>query len=312
MKKVIIFFSFIALFFCGVFLSSCSSEEDAPKVNLPSELSKITVKDANLKDEPKLIIDPTINLLQNVYSVIHNGEGGLIEQTDRLEVKTDTYQSINNSEYKILTSAWGDKKSLNILTMQSNSMPDGLYGQLLGKKVGTIFISFTGSQNANSGQMANYIMVNKIVGKQKGYNTAEGEEVNVDKSKPSASLAANGAFELILPEQYKRENYTPKKLDSYYLIKGNGAKIQSNDTVSVKYTGWLTNGTQFDAKIDSPFVASLKGSVIKGWTEGLKDKTIGSRVMLVVPPSLGYGNVAIGQIPPNSTLIFCIDILGVN
>ncbi|MDR3116806.1 MAG: FKBP-type peptidyl-prolyl cis-trans isomerase [Bifidobacteriaceae bacterium] len=308
MKKVVTIFSFVAVFF----LASCSSEENIPKVNSLDELAKIRVIDTSLDGEPKLTIDPTISLFQNVYSVIHEGQGEIINSTDRLEVRTDTYQSTDNSQYEILTSAWGKENSLNVLTMQPNSMPEGLYSQLLGKKIGTIFISFTGSQGATSGQMVNYIMVNKIVGKQKGYNTAEGEAVNIDKSKPSASLAANGAFELTLPEEYKQPGFSPQNLESYYLIKGNGAKVKADDTISVKYTGWLTNGAQFDAKIDSPFVASLKGSVIKGWTEGLKDKTIGSRIMLVIPPNLGYGNTAIGQIPANSTLIFCIDILGIN
>ncbi|MCI6773963.1 MAG: FKBP-type peptidyl-prolyl cis-trans isomerase, partial [Bifidobacterium pseudolongum] len=57
------------------------------------------------------------------------------------------------------------------------------------------------------------------------------------------------------------------------------------------------------------FTATLNGGVIQGWTEGLRGKKVGSQVLLVVPPDLGYGDKEQGEIPANSTLVFVVDIL---
>ncbi|MDR3128150.1 MAG: FKBP-type peptidyl-prolyl cis-trans isomerase [Bifidobacteriaceae bacterium] len=308
--KVIKVFIFGFFIFSSLLISSCASDDNAIKFNSPEELAKIKIVDNIATAEPKLIIDSTIDLLPDVYSVIHDGKGNIINDSDRLQVQTDTYQSDDNQQYKISNSSWQGKDAANVLVMSQTqgAMPDGLYNQLIGKKVGTIFIVGTGSQNSQNGLTTNYIMVNKVVGKAKGYTTADGQVMSVDNKKPSATLTSNNQFTLNLPANYKAS----AQLQSYYLIKGTGPKVKSTDTITVKYTGWLSNGTQFDSKTDSSFVASLNGSVIQGWTNGLKDKTVGSRVMLVIPPKLGYGQTAIGQIPANSSLIFCIDILGIN
>ena len=95
------------------------------------------------------------------------------------------------------------------------------------------------------------------------------------------------------------------------LIEGDGEKLDSNSYAVVKYTGWLLDGKQFDSSWDrnSTFDVNMQGGVIEGWLEGLKGQKVGSEVLLVVPPSLGYGDQAQGEIPANSTLVFVVDIL---
>jgi peptidylprolyl isomerase len=109
----------------------------------------------------------------------------------------------------------------------------------------------------------------------------------------------------------------PKKLQVIPLIQGKGTAIKEGDSVTVDYFGtvWGKGDQPFDQSYDSaPATFTLaKGSLIDGWVQGLKGVKAGSRVMLVVPPSLGYGAQGSGdQIPGNSTLVFVVDVLGVN
>lgn len=96
---------------------------------------------------------------------------------------------------------------------------------------------------------------------------------------------------------------------------GSGAEAQAGNTVSVHYTGWLTDGTKFDSSLDrgQPFSFSLgSGGVIAGWDEGVAGMKIGGKRILVIPADLGYGaSGAGGVIPPNATLIFEVELLDV-
>ena len=83
------------------------------------------------------------------------------------------------------------------------------------------------------------------------------------------------------------------------LIKGEGKEVQESDTVRAHYTGWLLDGTQFDSSWDrgEPSDFSLDG-VIDGWQQGLTGQTVGSQVLLIVPPDLGYGDAGSGDTIP--------------
>ena len=99
------------------------------------------------------------------------------------------------------------------------------------------------------------------------------------------------------------------------LAVGSGAEAVPGKPVTVHYTGWLTNGTKFDSSKDrrDPFVFTLgKGQVIKGWDEGVQGMKVGGKRKLTIPPGLGYGaRGAGGAIPPNATLIFDVELLGI-
>ena len=96
---------------------------------------------------------------------------------------------------------------------------------------------------------------------------------------------------------------------------GIGAIAETGRSVSVHYTGWLTNGTKFDSSKDhgQPFTFHLGGGeVIKGWDQGVAGMKVGGVRKLTIPPNLGYGaRGAGGVIPPNATLVFEVELLGV-
>jgi len=100
------------------------------------------------------------------------------------------------------------------------------------------------------------------------------------------------------------------------LARGKGAEAKPGDEVEVHYTGWLQDGTKFDSSVDrnQPFVFTLgAGQVIPGWDEGVTGMKVGGVRQLVIPPELGYGSQGAGNIiPPNTTLIFEVELLAVN
>jgi len=100
---------------------------------------------------------------------------------------------------------------------------------------------------------------------------------------------------------------------------GTGTEATKGSKVSVHYTGWLYNngvkGAKFDSSLDrgQPFAFGLgAGQVIRGWDEGVSGMKVGGKRTLIIPPDLGYGaRGAGGVIPPNATLMFDVELLGV-
>jgi FKBP-type peptidyl-prolyl cis-trans isomerase FkpA len=100
------------------------------------------------------------------------------------------------------------------------------------------------------------------------------------------------------------------------LVAGTGDRPKKGDRVSVHYTGWFTDGGKFDSSVDrgQPFQFVLgAGQVIRGWDEGVATMQVGEKAKLTIPPHLAYGSQGYpGAIPPDSTLVFEVELLGVN
>jgi len=137
------------------------------------------------------------------------------------------------------------------------------------------------------------------------------------------------------PETQKKESPPPAEVVSTYpgepaqmepvmtssglkyidLVEGTGVSPQPGMQVTVHYSGYLLDGKKFDSSVDrnEPFVFVIgRGNVIKGWDEGVMTMKVGGKRKLIIPPDLAYGSRAIGNlIPPNSFLVFDVELLGV-
>ncbi|HYG99188.1 MAG TPA: FKBP-type peptidyl-prolyl cis-trans isomerase [Terriglobales bacterium] len=117
------------------------------------------------------------------------------------------------------------------------------------------------------------------------------------------------------PEKVEKYKSTMSGVEYSDLKVGDGPAARRGQTVRVHYTGWLTSGKKFDSSVDrgQPFEFRLgAGEVIKGWEDGVEGMKVGGKRQLRIPSQLAYGSRgAGGVIPPNATLIFDIELLGV-
>jgi FKBP-type peptidyl-prolyl cis-trans isomerase len=126
---------------------------------------------------------------------------------------------------------------------------------------------------------------------------------------PAAPKAAPKA----MPSEPTGMQTTASGLKYEVLTMGAGPRLTLTDRVTVHYRGELTNGTVFDSSYDRGQPATFPlGGVVKGWQEGVQLMPVGSTYRFEIPPDLGYGSRGAGPIPPNSTLIFQIELLSIN
>jgi peptidylprolyl isomerase len=142
----------------------------------------------------------------------------------------------------------------------------------------------------------------------------KGTKADVIKKDTTKAITATGKAKA--GKMAKQDTVTTASGLKYIDIKvGNGATPKAGQTVEVHYTGWLTDGKKFDSSKDrnTPFSFPLgQGRVIKGWDEGLSTMKVGGVRKLIIPPALGYGAAGAGAaIPPNATLVFEVEFLGI-
>ncbi|MBO7665315.1 MAG: FKBP-type peptidyl-prolyl cis-trans isomerase [Aeriscardovia sp.] len=266
--------------------------------------------------KPTVTFEKPMDIKQSSYAVVIKGTGQQVEAGDRVCTQDIVY---NARTGEVIDSTW--EKNTPVCTLDLNSQVKPEYAKIFeAQKVGATIVfgvpgtgtpdSSTSSNAANAANSSDsYLSALTIVSVSRDLTRATGTAVaNIPAGLPKVTLAKNGAPSIDM------NNYKPTgQLVSQTLIQGEGATLQADQTAVVKYTGWLlSNGKQFDStwsKGDTSVDLQLSQTV-KGFQQGLVGQKVGSQVLLIIPPDLGYGSTANGSIPANSTLVFVVDILG--
>lgn len=183
---------------------------------------------------------------------------------------------------------------------QYPSLPSELLDAMIGSQVGAriLYANPTGTGDS-------FLWAFEVRATESIPNRAEGEAVAPAEGLPTVTLAEDGQ-----PSIEPVDTDPPTELVTQTLIKGDGAAIEAGQNIVIQYSGWLWDGTLFDSSWENgaPLATPLD-SLIEGWKQGMVGQTVGSQVLLIVPPALGYGDNDQGSIPGGSTLIFVIDVL---
>lgn len=294
-----------------VFLAGCGSSNTDAKT---SALDVITV--GGTTKAPTLTFNPKpLSVKATTTKVLTPGKGAKLTKANAI---TFNYVLVNGKDGKQVESSFG--KQTAGMDLSSASLLPGLSKGLAGQKVGSRLLvaippadafGSQGNAQAGFGPTDTVVFLIDLVSASTPLPTATGVAVPPKAGLPTVTVDGAKAAQVTVPK-----TAPPATLVVQLLIKGAGPVVQAGQNIKVNYTGVLwKDGKKFDASADhgSSFDTQVgAGKVITGWDKGLVGQTVGSRVLLVVPPADGYG--AKGSPPligPKDTLVFVVDILAI-
>jgi peptidylprolyl isomerase len=278
-------------------------------------LAKVEVS-GKAGEKPTVTFDKPFTTATTVRRVVDKGDGQTLKAGDKVEID---YLGINGRDGKEFDTSYG--KSPATLTLDPKQVIPGFAKGLTGATVGSrVLIAVApddgygprgGVSEAGIKATDTLLFVVDVKGVKQVLTRATGDKVEPKPGLPTVELAADGKPTITIPDAAP-----PAELVVQPLIIGKGAKVQAGQTLTAHYTGVIwPGGKQFDSSWDRGAPSDFQigaGRVIKGWDEGLVGQTVGSQVLLVIPPDKGYGpegNSNAG-IKGTDTLVFVVDILG--
>lgn len=297
-------------------LSGCSSSDsDDASQNKPSDgptaatttspedlaaLKSISMS-GELGEAPVLEFEAPFSVTDTAALVVEEGDGDELKAGDTISFHSITYSGETAEAMDQSNSFGKDPESIQL--DPSRFLPV-LVESLVGQRVGARLVF----ANPHIEEGNTYVLAIEVTGTKetpKPLERATGESVEPAAGLPTVTLDDAGTPTIEIPADYK----APKDLVVQPLIKGEGEVVEATQSITANYTGMQLDGTVFDSSWDrgEPAMFPLTG-VIEGWTKGLAGQTVGSQVLLVIPPELGYGANE-GHALQKETLVFVVDIL---
>ncbi|MDF1488183.1 FKBP-type peptidyl-prolyl cis-trans isomerase [Tessaracoccus caeni] len=301
---------------CDVTVGEAS--DAAPAVD--EAASKEALGTATLSNDastaPTVAFEAPLAVTSEVIQITDKGSGDAIADGNLISFNYLVCDMVTGEK---MYSTWGttpDADAPETYTLSADTFGEALPAALDGATVGSRLLwgqPGVAAEESYTGEALNgYLYVLTVTDTQKVLESAEGTEVKPSDDALPGIEFKDGKPAVSVPSSFK----DPEELIVQPLIEGEGDVVEAGQTVMVKYTGWLTDGTQFDSSWDREAPDNVfsfqagAGGVIEGWDQGVVGQKVGSRLLLVVPSDLGYGPDGSGEtIPGDSTLIFVVDIL---
>lgn len=309
--------------------ATSAAPDDAAATSEPApDLSALSVELEENDDEvsvPSLLLDgepfPDGDLPFSVPTTateqVEEGDGEQVAEGQEVEVR---YLLVNGTTGEELLSTFPDEESV-VMDLGNTQLLSAFSESLPTQNVGSSYIlamppaegfGEAGNANLGIGPEDTVLFYVEVVEASEPLASAEGEEVEPEDGLPTVEADGSSAAEITIGDAEE-----PEELIVQPLIRGEGPEVEANQTIKVHYTGVkFSDGEQFDTSYDrgEPFSTVIgAGGVIDGWDEGLIGQTVGSRVMLVIPPDQAYGEEATeANELGGESLVFVIDILSAN
>lgn len=306
-----------------LFTAACGSDDDS-KGEAAADVAQVEGK---VGEKPE-ISEPEGGepSQKTVTRTVVQGSGSAIKASDFVRLDWTVKKWGGDEE---LGGTWGaqqggagtpKQQSVEQVGKQSRQLPAKVLDAVKGKKAGSrVLVQGTAGDligeglNPQSGITAKDVLIWVVdpVGAAAvdAKGEVEGEQAAPEAGMPQVKAPSQKAATITVPKGVK----PPKELKEQVLIKGDGKKVEAGQGLVAQYTGikW-EDGKKFDSSWDHGGATAFQigtGAVVQGWDQGLVGKNVGDRVLLVIPPSLGYGADPQSELAKN-TLVFVVDILG--
>ncbi|MET4094408.1 FKBP-type peptidyl-prolyl cis-trans isomerase [Arthrobacter sp. UYCu712] len=295
-------------------LTACGGgEPPAPEPTSQSagetaKLDSVELTENGDKKAPGVKFTQPLDVTEPTVKVIKEGSGERVKANQIAEISILALSGADGSTLEDTFAGDPEPLELNEELKTSSAV---IYNAFVGAKIGShLALAVPGKAAAEGAeaQPTQLLVVKVLSAKEapKVMDKPEGDAVTPPAGLPTVKENDKG-----IPEISVAGVAAPTALVSQELIKGTGPVVKETDTLTVNYVGvTLTEGKVFDSSFDRGEKATFPlTGVIKGWTQGLAGKTVGSRVLLVIPKDLAYGDE--GQGEAKGDLVFVVDILGV-
>jgi len=298
-------------------LTACGGSPAAPEPTSQSsgdtaKFDSLKLTDNGDKKAPGVEFSKPLEVTEPTIKVVTEGDGDRVKEN---QIANISILALSGADGSTLEDTFPGEPEPLPLDEELKTQSPVIYSAFVGSKVGSsLALAIPGKAATAEGAAAQptQLLLIKVLSTKDAPQTVaplakpEGETVTPPAGLPTVKDNDKG-----VPEISVDGIAAPTALVSQDLIKGTGAEVKETDTLTVNYVGVnLVGGTKFDSSFDRGEPASFPlTGVIPGWTQGLAGKTVGSRVLLVVPKDLAYGDA--GQGEAKGDLVFVVDILGV-
>jgi FKBP-type peptidyl-prolyl cis-trans isomerase len=298
-------------------LSACSasggaSADCSPRAQSGSATQALDIT-GDFGSVPAVVIPSPLKTSTTQREVLTEGTGDVVTSGQTITIDVSIYDGETG---EVLQDSAFDRSTTMAVTLSDTKTLPGIVKALECLPIGTRVVAAIapedafgaeGNAQAGIGPNTTIVLVADIVSS--ALNKADGASQPAKDGFPAVVLDEQGVPGITIPK-----TAAPSEFEVAVLKKGTGAVVKKGATVTVHYTGALwSDNSIFDSSWTNgtPATFSLT-AVVPGFAQAIEGQTVGSQVIAVIPPALGYGDQASGAVPAGSTLVFVIDILATN